>query len=595
MPVSFNPENPDHITRLHSAKNWSKEQLKDRRETRLGDYGQFVGPDYSGENVADDSVPINMIELTVDILSRFITSTCPQAEIGSEYESLLPSAADITLAVNQEANRVNLADAFNTWTVEALFCMGILEVGLTTKDTPPDSEGNLYDPGHLFVDPILFDSMILDMSAKRWEQQFFMGHEYQVPLDWAKGNPNFNPDVLEKITAPNPEHTNNDIASESLSHDPRSMETLFPMITLEQIFIPTEGLLLHFVAGMEESSPRSPLQITSWTGPERGMYHPLCFGKVPGNLLPNAPIRQLAALHHQINSLWNKITDQGDRQKTLLFIRGAAAADGSRVVKGSDGDAIYCDDPAGIKEWSSGGANPQTFALALQCKEIYNEMAGNIQALGGLAAQSDTVGQDKIINQNAAGKPQNLQEKTLTAERKVFEDMVFWLRNDPITEYQLVKRIGDTNETIEVPWGPAERAQMGELTRYNYSVDPYSRPNRSPSEKSNIIMQFLEVFLKAEPGMAQQGMGLNWEYTVKLLSKFAGIPEVRRMIRYVQGEQYPNRGPVEQPGMASTTTRNNVRHNVSEATAKGKSQVLISHLMGAGQQPSEMAPAGVGA
>ncbi len=136
------------------------------------------------------------------------------------------------------------------------------------------------------------------------------------------------------------------------------METLFPMIELEQIFIPTEKLVLRFVAGMEESSPRSPLQIQDWRGPERGMYHPLCFGAVPGNLLPNAPVRQWAPLHHQLNSLWNKITDQGDRQKTLLLIRGAAAADGSRTVKAGDGDAIYCEDPGGIKEWTSGGANP---------------------------------------------------------------------------------------------------------------------------------------------------------------------------------------------------------------------------------------------
>lgn len=586
----FDPENPKHISQLHTSVDWSVDQLKERRKTRLMDYGQYVGPDYSGENVADDAVPINMIELGVNILQRFLCSTDPQVDISSEYERLLPCASDMSLAANYEAGRINLGDTFNTWTIEALFCMGTLLVGLTDKNTPADGEGYQYDPGHIFVDPILFDNNILDMTAKRPELMFYRGHDYTVPVEWVKDNPNFDKDVREKVTAPNSESSDNEIASEGLSHNPHNMETLMPMVTLRQLWIPTEQLVLQFVVGQTESSPRSPLQILDWHGPERGMYHDLCFGKVPGNLLPNAPVRQWAPLHDQLNGLWNKITDQGDRQKTLLLIRGQAAADGTRTVAAKDGDAIYCEDPGGIKEWTSGGANPQTFALALQCKEILDQMAGNLSSLGGLGKQSETLGQDKLIAESASGKPQNLQEITIEAERKVFEDMVFWLKNDPVSEYQLVKRIGNTQETIEFTWGPAEREAMGELTRYNFSVDPYSRPSRSPSEKGNAFLQFvMQVLMPGEQAMMQQGMGLDWEYIVKTFAKFSNLPEMRRAIRYIQGEQYPMRGEVERPGMPAITTRNNVRHNVSEATAKGKSQVLISSLMGAAQQPSEMA------
>jgi hypothetical protein len=590
MPSYFNPENPAHITQLHASVDWSIEQLAERRKTRLVDLGQYVGPDYSGENVADDSVPINMIELGVNILQRFLSSTRPQVDIGSEYERLLPSASDISLACNFESNRINLADTFNTWTIEALFCMGTVEVGLTVKDTPPDSEGYQYDPGHLFVDPILFDNNILDMCAKRPDLMFYRGHDYTVPLEWVKENEGFDKVVRESVTAPNPDHIDRDIASESLSHDAYNMETLMPMITLRQLWIPSESLVLQFVVGQEESSPQMPLKMQRWEGPERGMYHDLCFGKVPGNLLPNAPVRQWAPLHDQLNRLWNKITDQGDRQKTLLLIRGAAAADGKRIVKANDGDALYSDDPGGCKEWTSGGANPQTFALALQCKEILDQMAGNLSSLGGLGKQSDTLGQDKLIAESASGKPQNLQELTLEAERKVFEDMSFWLKNDPVSEYQLVKQIGNTNESIEFTWGPADREAMGELTRYNYTVDPFNRPNRAPSEKANDFIQFvMTVLAPNERSMVAQNMAIDWEFIVKTFAKFKGQPDIRRAIRYIQGENHPLRGEVEEPGMAATTTRNNVRHNVSDATARGKTQVLISSLMGAGSQPSEMA------
>jgi hypothetical protein len=585
----FDSENPAHIKQLHSSVNWSIEQMKDRREQRLLHYAQYVGHLYSGENVADDAVPINMIELGINILQRFLTSHSPQVDIGSDYHSFLPAASDLTLACNQEANRIDLADTFNTWTIEALFCMGILEVGITTKDTPPDGEGNLYDPGHVFVDPILFDRAILDMCAARKDQMYFMGHDYTVPIEWARNNPSFEKSVREAITAPNPEEQDDDIAVEGLSHSLWSMETLMPMITLRQLWFPNEKMIMQFVVGQEEtSSSNMPLQRVDWEGPERGPYHFLEFGKVPGNLIPNAPVPQWAPMHDQLNSLWNKITDQGERQKTLLLIRGAAAADGNRVVNANDGDAIYSEDPKGCVEMTTGGANPQTFALAMQCKEILDWFMGNISSLGGLAAQSETYGQDKLIAQSASGKPQNLQEITLDCERKVFEDLAFWLYNDPISEYHLVKTIAGTNESIEFPWGPEDRA-MGDLTKYNFRVDSYSRPNRSPSEKANTFMQYLQLFMSGEQGMQQQGMGLDWEYIVKSLSRFSNMPEVRRMIRYIQGEAYPERAAVEKPGMAPNTTRTNVRVNRAAPTMQGKNAALISTLMGAGAQPSEQA------
>jgi hypothetical protein len=568
----FDPEDSDDIKQLHTAIDWSLEEMRDRRETRLLDYAQYVGPDFGGENCADDAVPINMIELCTNVLHRFITSHSPEVDISSDYRSLLPQSADITLACNQEAKRINLADALSTWTIEAMFApVSVLEVGITTKDTPPDGEGYLFDPGHLFVDPILFDRLILDMTATTWDQQFYMGHEYSVPLDWVKSNPEFDQAARDKVTAPNPEEMDWDIASESLSHSPVNMETLLPMVTLRQIFIPTESLVLQFWAGNEESHPPMPLQKKKWTGPERGMYHWLGFGKVPGSLYCNAPVRQWAPLHDQLNSLWNKITDQGDRQKTLLLIKGHAAADGQRVVKATDGDAIYTEDPKACTEMTTGGANPQTFALALQCKETLDWLAGNISSLGGLAAQSQTLGQDKMLAENASGKPQDMQERTIAAEQGVYEDMAYWLCNDPISEYYLVKQIGNTDETIEFTWGPQERAMIGSLTRYNFTVDPFSRAHRSPSEKANAYLQYLlQVLIPGQQSMMQQGMDLDWEYIVKTISKFSNLPDVKRSIRYIQGEAYPERGPVDKPGMAPNTSRTNVRVNRSAPTQQGK-------------------------
>lgn len=586
MPSSFDPTDADQLKQLHASIDWSIEQMKPHRVRRLENMAQYVGHGY-GEDAAPDSVPINMIELGVNILQRFISSHMPQCMVGSNYKEMLPAAADLELALNQESNRLNLSDALNTWVIEALFCMGVLEVGITTGDDPPDSEGYLYDPGHLFVDPVLFDRLILDMCAPRWDLMSYVGHDYDVPFEWVKNNEDFDQEVRDAISSPNEEEIDDDVDSTKLSSNRSGMEAFQKMLTLRQVYLPSEKLVLQFVVGQQE---KRPLKVQKWEGPERGMYIPLCFGKVPGNLIPNAPVTQWAPMHDQLNALWNKVTDQGARQKTLLLIRGAAAADGSRIVKGNDGDAIYTEDPGGCVEMSTGGANQQTFALALQTKEMLDWFMGNISALGGLAAQSETLGQDRMLVENASGKPQDLQKITMDAEVTVFEDMAFWLYNDPISEYHLIKQVGNSGESFSFTWGPEER--MGDLTKYNFSINPFTKQTLSPSQMANMFVQDLQLFMSAEPAMMQQGMGLDWEYIAKELSRLHNLPQIRRMIRFVEGEAYPERGAVQKQGMAPNTTRMNVRVNKPAATQSGKAQTLISSLMGGNPQPSEMASLG---
>ena len=152
-----------------------------------------------------------------------------------------------------------------------------------------------------------------------------------------------------------------------------------------------------------------------------------------------------------------------------------------------------------------------------------------------------------------------------------------------------MKQIGNSGETISFDWGPEER--MGDLTKFNFSVDPYSALVQSPSEKFGTYIQLLtQVLIPAEAGMQQQGMGLDWEFVVKEISKLSNSPSIRRSIRFIQGEAYPERSHLsEQPGMPAQTTRTNVRINRPAATQQGKDQVMAQLLMGGASQQSEMA------
>lgn len=584
--MGFEPDNRSHLTKLNSAVCWSIEQLRPHRERLFKHKAQYVGSDY-GANSAPASVPINVIELGVNTLQRFIASRAPQVMVGSRYREMLPQAANMELALNQEADRINLGDTFNTWAIEALFCMGVVEVGIAASDTPPDGEGHLADPGHLFVDVVLFNRLILDMSVGEWSKQGYIGHDFDVPLEWVKYNPQFDPEVRERITAADKTESRSvdtDSDPEQLALSGSFMDQFEDTITLRQLFLPRQKLVLTFAVGQED---KRPLRVTQWEGPEGGMYHPLCFGKVPGSLIPNAPVPQWAPLHDMINTLWNKASAQAARQKTLLLVSGGAAADGSRIVKAGDGDAIYTDNPKGAENWSTGGANPETVGMALQSKGIWEFMAGNIPALGGLAAQSDTAKQDQMLRTSASGRTDDMQQITIEAQRRVFEDMAYWLYTDPLSEYHLTKTVEGTGYHVTSVWRPEDRT--ADFTTYNFTIDQYSARPRSPQEEANEFVSYLQLLGNFMPMMEAQAMTLDMEWVIKRLAKLTHMPDLARAIRYLEGEAYPERGAVEKPRMPQSTERHYVRENRPAATRQRQDEVLAQHLFGLKKQPSEMA------
>jgi len=578
--MPFDPEDPVKIANLLDSVEWSQKRLQKRREQRLDHLKQYVGHHY-GEEGAPDNVPVNMIELGVNIFQRAVAAHAPKAMIESNYPELLPAAADMELALNQEASRIRIKDSFNTCAREALFCMGLMEVGITTKDTPPDGEGYLYDPGHVFADPILFEDSILDMTSKFWDQQSYLGHEFSVNFEWAKDNDQFDSKARAALTNSS-EYIglSEDVRSESLSQGSRAtMDEFEETIRLRQLFLPRQQLVMLFSA----TGSRLPLSIIQWEGPERGPYHRLSFGDVQGNLVPLAPVPVWIDLHDMVNRLANKAGRQAERQKTITGVRGSAEDDGNRVLEAKDGQMIKLDDPDSVREFKFGGANQETLGMVEWSKKVLETMGGNWPSLAGLGASSRTVGQDKLINEGASARLSDMQQTMVQFQSDVMKDLAFWMWNDPISEYHLNKPIQGTKYSVPIVWSPETR--VGKFTDYLFKVNPYSGLPVSPEQEASEFLQLLTNFvLPAMPYMQQQGIGLNWEDIFKTIAKYQNKPELLRALVFTQGEQQPK--PQLPPKQASTT-RNYVRENRPGASYSGQQDVMIRQLFGGQSQQSE--------
>lgn len=590
MPSSgFDPESARDITRLRQAMSWSEKKLRIFREQKMRVLRQYVGANY-GENGAPDRVPINMMELGVSIYARQIAAKAPQALVTSPYRDLSSGAADLELAVNYLAGQIDMESALNEAGLEALFGMGILKVGIAVQNAPADEEGYLHDAGQVFVDPVLFDDFIIDMTAKRWEQASYMGNRFRVPVEWARDNPAYDKKLRQKLSvnrgADDYERGSGDsIHPESLSQGQQPIiDEYQEYVDLIELWMPDEKLIVTLADGVDDT----PLRTVDWKGPKHGPYHRLLFGKVPGNLIPLAPVQLWIDLHDAVNRLMNKTIRQAERQKTVLGVQGHAKEDGSRIVDANDGEAILTENPDGVKEFNMGGANQQTQATVIWMKDLLGYMGGNWDSIGGLASQSATAKQDQLLNDSASERVKSMQSDMTNFTKKVFTDVAYYMWNDPLINLPLTKRIDGTD--LSIPVNYTSQRNMGRFFDYNFDVNPYSMPVKSPEARANAITDFVtKIMLPVAPIMAQQGISLDWEKFFKMFARYMHEYELNDLIIYSRGEQIPSRESIEPPGMPQSTTRTNVRVNAPAATRQGKDQVLASALMGVGSQPSEAA------
>lgn len=588
--MAFDPENSADIGRLNKAIIWSEKKLRPFREQKKERLTQMVGSHY-GENGASDRVPINMTQLGVRIMNRSISTRFPQGLVTTRSPELTSAAVDFELALNYQIKQMDLSTQLDSVKMEAILGMGIMKVGVAPEGEDSGEAGYCHSPGMIFADPVLFEDYITDMTAKRRDQIGYEGNRFRVPLDWARDNPLFDKKLREELTAAdlseNSTNGGDDSKSETLSQGTGPFnEEYEDHIELIEIWMPRERLVLTLVDGKDKV-----LRVVRWEGPKSGPFRKLGFGEVPGNLIPLCPASSWEDLHSTTNRLFNKAVRQAERQKTLLGVQAHAKDDGQRIVDAEDGQAIHIDSKDGIQEFSTGGASQQTLGMVVWAKDMLSYMGGNWDAIGGLASQSDTVGQDRMLAASANQTVREMQEITLKFAKEVIEDIAWYLWTDPLVEMQLTKKIPNTTVEIPITWNQDRKS--GKFFQYNFDVDPYSLKDMTPTERESAITQFVtQVLLPASPMMAQSGAAIDWEKFIKLFSKNMRLPEMNDLITYAAGERAPVPGPATPsgPGMPANTTRNYVRESRSGATRQGKDQVLVQTLMGGGgAQPSEMA------
>ncbi len=565
------PEKPDKVVALRDAVRLSAKKLEPFRDRRVEAIRQYVGGKYSDDG-ARRAVPVNFLELVINIYKQNLVSERPASYVSTPVPSLRGQANTLKLGIDYLLDEIKFGKTLEKIVVDALFSIGIAKIGLN-KSSIVELGGVLHDVGQVFVDAVDLDDFVIDMDVKRREQVRFIGHKFRETIENIENSGLYKntQDLAQMHPAERgdfPEDAADTIGA-GTSGEPHEY---MPMVELYEIYVPYEGRLKTF----EVNGDATLLRDVEWDGPEGGPFHILSFNDVPSNIMPLSPTQTLIDMHLLGNILYRKLADQAKRQKNLGFYGGANSADGVRTKEASDGDLVQADDPRAVTEVSFGGINTSNLAFFLNLKELFSWFAGNLDSLGGLGPQSDTLGQDRLLAATASKRVGNMQERVVGFTGELIGDVALYLWEDPLVELPLIKKIEGVDFDIPVLFTPELRE--GDFLDYNITIEPFSLQSRTPADRLNTVMQYLtQIVVPMAPERMAQGIAVNWAEMDKLVAELSNTPEI---LRILTNFKFPDQGPAAiQPHAPASTTRTNIRQNVAGTTNAGRDNALAQTLL----------------
>jgi hypothetical protein len=552
----FDPNSQDSIRKLRKACKNSRKEMEASRKNYVKYLKELAGPHYS---TSGDVVkrPINLVELAATIYKQNLLASSPQVNITARNPEYIADAYSFERAINHLLDTQNLEDELDLVVTNAMFApVGVLKLSLDASQQA-DIDGTQVVTGPPVVQAVMFDDWVMDMTAKSPRQANFMGNRYTMTVEDAI-NMGYDPEAVARLWRTYEDSPRADDDPQRLSRKGRDIteENYQDLIELWDIWMPREKLVITLGGGGDgDFVDLEPLRVMPWQGPERGPFHMLWFEVVPGNALPNTPVGLWIDLHELVNTLWNKLADQAERQKSGIAAESSNSQDADTVKGMGDGDVIILNSLGNVAKIEHGGPNQQNAIFADMARMRFNEQAGNIYAMGGLSSQTATLGQDKLLSDAASQRLQRMQARVYTFMQRVMEDYAEHVAGDPLMEVPIVKQVPETDITVPGTW--SQDQMRGDLTHYVLEIKPHSMQQKSPEER---LARVQDVWRNDIPLMLpiMQAMGQmpNPEAYLKMIADLTGQPEINTLVTYTQGEMMAKQdGPSAPPNTTRTYER----------------------------------------
>jgi hypothetical protein len=566
--MSINPLNPKQMTRLQQSIEWSNRQLRFPREKRVEAIKLFAGFHYDKEGTIK-RIPVNMLAMAVMIYVRLLAPRAPRALFTTRVASQKATAANMELAVNLIPEEIKLGGTLQRMVLEAIFSpWGIVKCGLHTVG---QAAGHTY--GESFVDNVTFDDYFVDMNAKNMDQIDYEGNDYWLDYDevmeseWSekKSLGDLKPDEYSTRGVEGEER------AETTPYEGNN-ETFKDKLWVRDIWLPAEEMLLTYAIRSKKI-----LNVIEWEGPDRGPYYKLGFANVPGKLMPLPSVGLWRDLHELGNSLFRKLDNQAEGQKSVVGFQGGNGESAENFRNAQDQDGITYSGPK-PELLATPGVDQKTLAFFMQVQQLQSHYAGNLDSLGGLAPQTGTVGQDKLIAEAAGAQLRDMSAKTVDVTRDIFQALAYYEWNDPIKRRTLEKPLPGSD--VKIPVDFSRGSKKGKLDSYNLDIDVHSMQDDSPTLKlQKLGMAVQQYVIPFAPMIEAAGGIIDVQAILRNVARYADLPELAEIVTFTDMDPVAG-SSAESGGKPANTTRTYERVSSPGQTPRGASQNMQQILMG---------------
>jgi hypothetical protein len=539
---------PDHRTNFKREVDWSFEQLQPFRKSRLDLLRMYVGNKYGSDVLpAGQRQLVYQLRQAALIYSMLLTPKQPRAFTKTIYTELLAESKRFQINLNNLIKIIKPEDQGRLIVLDALFRIGIGKVGLGSSMSVKFDDDNRTDPGFPFFDHISLDNYAHDMKAKSLRNLRWACDWYDVDRMELEDSDVFDKDVVDKLKNGWSHGSGEDRAAD-LGRGTDYFDD--DKIRLVDVWIPSERKIYTMDADMS----LEPLHVANYTGSPGGPYKYLCFGPVPDNTMPLGILEDIEAMSRVFNYSYRKLVDQLKRQKTNLAYNSGSEKDAEAWKDAVDGEAFAVDDIDNIKILNNGSIDQQSFAFLLNLQKQVDRQS-NASVLGGLGAQTDTVGQEQIVSKQAGAVFSDLQSTTAGFYAEVFNELGWHLHEDQVGMRASIDagEYGFPNIRFDRSWLPDER--KGQFNQYTIDVDPSSMVFTTPEQKYGKLMRTLKELIipLATSPLGAEGSPLDLKKIIADVADLQDLPELRNWYRDRSGkipdpEQPEQQNPFDQGG-----------------------------------------------
>ena len=515
------------------------DRLRWVRESRLEGMRNVVGRHYGARTgllpqaaVVDQmqtkrmKQAINLHAQHVKTLVTYLTSNPPEAEIEPRDSSLEFEAVAIKTAMDEDAERMRLRDKYQELVIEcAISGFAVNKIGIKAGSAVFSDGTTEIDPGEIYEEPVDIDDYVVDPLARRFSEKRFHGHRVRVNKSsvlqskvfghskddgpkvnqWLADESEVEGILNAMTTVKSATGSTNDRVSSLAEGGDKPLsagDEDDEMVEVWEEFWYMDGTTYRIVIPAKPGTAETVdlgatkfLAIEEYEGPEDGPLEILTFLPIQSSVIPLSLDQWQRDLALAMESLGNKLIQQGLKGKRVHIYDPAFKDEIDRLRQAPDGEFI-AGDPSKVTTVEMAGMQKDALQAVQYLWGEWNNMTGNMQ----LASGANDVGKTATAFSGLLGRVQGfmafLQGRIEDFASRCLRRRVWWFITDPLMERQIPYRISDT---YTVPVTFSAEAKQGRFEDFSYKVSAASMAPMDPTMEVNAWTQF---FTQVAPALA---------------------------------------------------------------------------------------------